>query len=47
MIEALARELQVALDRRPDPEVMARVTRPFGREAASRAYLDFFTGLVK
>ncbi|MGB8144362.1 MAG: glycosyltransferase [Chromatiaceae bacterium] len=45
--EALARALQVALDSRPDPEALGRVTRPFGREAASRAYLDFFKGLVK
>ncbi len=45
--EALARALQVALDSRPDPEALGRVTRPFGREPASRAYLDFFKGLVK
>nr|MBP8282761.1 glycosyltransferase [Chromatiaceae bacterium] len=45
--QALARALQAALDRWPDPEVMMRVTQPFGREVASRAYLDFFTGLVK
>ncbi len=45
--QALARALQVALDGRPDPEMLGRITRPFGREAASRAYLDFFAGLVR
>ncbi|MFZ1576378.1 MAG: glycosyltransferase [Chromatiaceae bacterium] len=45
--QALARALQVALDSRPDPDKLREATGPFGREAASRAYLDFLAGLVK
>ena len=45
--EAFAWALQAAIDSRPDPDELREVTRPFGREAASRAYLDFFAGLLK
>lgn len=43
--QALARALQLALDSPTDPEMLAQLTRPYGREAASRAYLDFCAGL--
>lgn len=43
--QALARALQLALDSPTDPEMLAQLTRPYGREAASRAYLEFCAGL--